>query len=206
MSDFFSKVVDALQLEDWRVVLFLGVAIAAVGWNLVNRARWDAAWAAAGNAKMGIPERRWTYDAQDLERFARTAQPVGLLRPYLRILWTSDLCFAVFVATVSAYIWWRIAVTPVGYAFVNWAALPLGAMAILYGIADVAEDLKLASMLKYPHTIDQAEAAATNMLTRVKIVTISLSLIGLAIFGLYQAAEKCAVWLLSRFKRQQVRA
>jgi hypothetical protein len=58
-------------------------------------------------------------------------------------------------------------------------------MSIAYGIADVAEDLKLASILGHPDKIDPAEAAAANMLTRIKLTTISLSLTGLVLFVIY---------------------
>jgi hypothetical protein len=202
MPKFMSEVVDALQLDSWWVILlFVGLAVAVV-WNAVNRARWDIAWAAAGNAAIDIPERRWTYDAQDLEQFAEPASRTNLLPLYQRILRSSDLGFAFFVAAVSTYIWWRIADTRLGCPVVNWAALPLGAMAILYGIADIAEDLKLSSILEHPNAIDRAEAAATNMLTRIKLVTICLSLIGLVIFCLYWVAEKCAVRLLGRSRQR----
>ena len=202
-----SEVIELLQLDSWWAMLFVGLGI-AVAWNAVERARWDVAWAAAGNATIKIPERLWTYDAQDLEEFVRIAGRVSpnALPPYVSILRRSDLCFAVFVATASAYVWWRIAITPMGWSFINWAALPLGAMAILYGIADVAEDLKLSSILKHPHAIDQAEAAATNMLTRVKLVTICLSLIGLVMFVLYSLIEICVRWLIGRFTRQPAAA
>ena len=207
MPKFLSDVADVLQLGSWWVIFFVGLAVAVI-WNAINRARWDIAWAAAGNAAIDIPERLWTYDAQDLDDFVRAARRVseGTLSFYVSILRSSDLFFAFFVAAVSAYVWWRIADTRMDCAVVNWAALPLGAMAILYGIADIAEDLKLSSILKHPDTIDQAEAAATNMLTRIKLVTICLCLIGLAIFCLYWVTEKCALSLLGRLSRQRATA
>jgi hypothetical protein len=60
-------------------------------------------------------------------------------------------------------------------------------MAICYGVADVAEDLKLASILniRSGHLLrmDRAEVAAANALTRIKIVMLILSLIGGLIFA-----------------------
>ena len=66
----------------------------------------------------------------------------------------------------------------------------------VYGVADVAEDLKLKSILKDWHgvaaggtteqiRVDGGEAAAANALTRIKIVTISLSIRGGAVFLIF---------------------
>jgi hypothetical protein len=55
-------------------------------------------------------------------------------------------------------------------------------MGILYGVADVAEDLKLASILSAHGSIDAGETAAANFLTRIKFVTITLSGVGIAVF------------------------
>ena len=71
-------------------------------------------------------------------------------------------------------------------------------MAILYGIADVAEDLKLASILKHPQSIDRADAAAANMLTRIKITALIPSVIGVAIYLVISGAEMGAEKLLGR--------
>jgi hypothetical protein len=221
MSELLSKAMDVLHCvgaalsiglqpiwSDWRVAPFFVIAIALIGWNVINRARWDVAWTRAGNHDYKIPERRWTYDAQDLDEFVRKAggDDPPLLEFYRCILRGSDLAFAIAVAAMTAYIWGQIAIAPVECVWLNWAALPLGAMGVLYGIADVAEDLKLSAILEHPDAIDQAETAATNILTRVKLVTICLSLIGAVIFLLYSLAEICAVWLLSRFKRRQATA
>jgi hypothetical protein len=71
-------------------------------------------------------------------------------------------------------------------------------MAILYGIADVAEDLKLATILRHPQSIDRADAAATNMLTRIKITALILSVIGVLIFFAVAFLQMCAVRLGGR--------
>lgn len=188
MPEFLSKPIEVLQLDKWWVIVLGLLAIAALIWSVINRARWERDWTAAEKPPMDIPERRWTYDAQDLEDFAQAAG-AGMLRFYISILRGSDLGFAVATAAIAAYIWGRIAVTDVNCALVNWAALPLGAMAILYGIADVAEDLKLSLILKHPQAIDRAETAATNTLTRIKLVTIMLSLFGAIIFVICRIAQ-----------------
>jgi hypothetical protein len=109
-----------------------------------------------------------------------------------KILRGCDLAYAAALATVTAYVWFRIAL---GYAptepyswlssAVVWFAPYCAAMAIAYGVADIAEDLKLASIL-WPsggsEKIDRAEAAAANMLTVIKMLTLLLSIIGFILF------------------------
>ena len=55
-------------------------------------------------------------------------------------------------------------------------------MAILYGVADVAEDYKLVTILRTPDAIDAGAAAAANFLTRAKLVTLTASGVGIAIY------------------------
>ena len=168
----------------------------AFAWNIVNRVAWDKAWAASGNKNTLIPERRWAYDAQDLESFAALASSVQIgrqtaLRFYVKnILKGSDILFAIALAAITAVACYKIAVSPMPFPWLNWIALPFGAMAILYGIADIAEDLKLAAILAHPEKIDRADAAATNMLTRIKIVSLALSVVGLLIFLILAALER----------------
>jgi uncharacterized BrkB/YihY/UPF0761 family membrane protein len=68
------------------------------------------------------------------------------------------------------------------YPYLSRFAILAACMGILYGIADVAEDIKLASILKAPDSIDAGETAAANFLTRAKFVTITLSGVGIAVF------------------------
>jgi hypothetical protein len=186
-------------LDDWRISAFVTLVVVAIAFNTLNRIRWDVAWIASGNRNTLIPERRWSYDARDLEAFADAARRAGMLGFYVNtILRGSDICFAIALSAITAFIWYWIAVTPMPYWILNWAALPFGAMAILYGIADVAEDIKLATILDQPQSIDRADAAATNMLTRIKMVTLTLSIVGGLIFVVISVVQTCAVWLISR--------
>jgi hypothetical protein len=179
---------------DRRVLLFVVLVIAVFLWNGISRVQWQLRWNAAGNRSLPIPEKRWTYDARDVEEFAGAADRAGMLDSYRSaILHRSDLCFAIALAAITAFVWYQIAVTPTDFQILNWAALPLGAMAILYGVADVAEDLKLAAILSHPQSIDAAEVAATNMLTRIKMVTLTLSVVGGVIFGIIWSLETWAV-------------
>jgi hypothetical protein len=180
---------------DWLVQILAALALLAIAWNVINRAAWDAEWKNSGYRNIRIPEQRWSYSAYDLEDFAKAAGQVSVDRVtaldfYVsRILHGSDICFAAALAAISAYVWYRVAVTPMPYEALNWVALPLGAMAILYGVADIAEDLKLAAILKHPKKVDRADAAATNMLTRIKLVAICLSLVGAAIYAIVAGIE-----------------
>jgi hypothetical protein len=71
-------------------------------------------------------------------------------------------------------------------------ALWIGAsMGFLYTVADVSENLKLAAIFKpmlvsREHKlidVDPAEAAAANLLTRVKVVTLTCSGVGLLVYA-----------------------
>ena len=189
---------------DWRVAAFIAAALVAIIWGAVGRVRWDLACNASGDPALGIPEKSWSYDAHDLQTFANAAQHVRIGRQsaldfYVdNILKRSDICFAIALAALTAFVCYVIAVAPLRCVLLNWAAVPFGAMAILYGIADVAEDLKLASILKHPQSIDRADAAAANMLTRIKITALILSVIGVAIYLVILGAEMGAERLLTR--------
>jgi hypothetical protein len=58
------------------------------------------------------------------------------------------------------------------------------AMAIGYGIADVAEDLWLSKLLSRTSTVTKTEAEVACRLTQLKLLTICLSLTGGLIFML----------------------
>jgi hypothetical protein len=57
-------------------------------------------------------------------------------------------------------------------------------MAILYGVSDVAEDLWLARLFLRRGNVAKYEGVIACALTDTKIVTISLSVIGVALFEL----------------------
>ncbi|MEP7098673.1 MAG: hypothetical protein ABI748_13515, partial [Dokdonella sp.] len=136
-----------------------------------------------------VPERLWTYDEEYLERFARVAGECivrgegSVLRFYVSaILRRWDCVFAILLAIVVTMIDFGIAKSIVSN-YPSWACVAMlaGCMGVLYGVADAAEDFKLASILRKPETIDAGEAAAANFLTRAKFVTITASGFGIAI-------------------------
>jgi hypothetical protein len=177
-----------------QISAFVGFVLAAFAWQIMTRSIWNTVWERAGNKDILIPERCWNYDAYDLQQFAARARNVRIgeetaLQFYIaHILKRSEILFAITLASITAYLCYIIAVSPMPYQVLSWIAVPCGAMALVYGAADVAEDLKLASILGHPE-IDRAEATAANMLTRIKQVSLTLSVVGLAVFELVVSIE-----------------
>ncbi len=189
-------------IQDPATWALTGLALLAFGWTAYNRSQWNVSWPA--DSRLRIPEKDPSYDAASLESFVQAAASVRVQeQPALdfyvkRILRGSDLAFAVTLATLATYIWYLLAVSSTVPPLLGWIALPAGTMSIVYGLADVAEDIKLASILDHPSTIDRAEAAAANMLTRIKLVAIFLSLVGGALFGIYWIGERILTQFLKR--------
>jgi hypothetical protein len=149
---------------------------------------------------LAIPERLWTYDNFYLEKFARAAHAATLprggtaLESYTGATMKADIVFAAAFGLFLTLFEFDIATFLLKqYPTVSGAVLFFACMGAVYGVADVAEDLKLISILKdwcsapadgaadHIH-IDGGEAAAANALTRIKIVTIILSTLGCAVF------------------------
>ena len=145
--------------------------------------------------RLVAPERLWTYDETYLERFAQAAlharMPRGspALHYYVRaVLRGLDLWFAAglgaFVILVDVALADALSTEYPFWARAAWIGACMG---LVYLAADVAEDLKLASVLDRAATggedavaaIDAGEAAAANMLTRVKLVAITLAAIAI---------------------------
>lgn len=192
------------MLIDWLAsdeVLFglLGLAAVAFIWNGAQRIAWERQWHAQYPR---IPESMVFYGAKELKAFASFARKVtvkhqaGLSFYADKILRGCDLAYAAALATLTAYVWFRIALqhapdAPQSWwsSAIVWFAPYCAAMAIAYGVADITEDFKLASILlprganaDTEHEIDRAEAAAANMLTIIKMLTLALSVIGLILF------------------------
>jgi hypothetical protein len=159
--------------------------------------------------RLVAPERLWSYDETYLERFAqltlhaRVREEPSALHLYVRtVLHRFDLVFAIglgtFVYLANLAIADALVATHPLWARAAWIAACMG---LLYGVADVAEDLKLASILaravipdsELAGVIDPAEAAAANVLTRVKLVTIVLSALGALVFAALSIAAAIAI-------------
>jgi hypothetical protein len=205
----------ASPLGPWLVVVFVATAatffrtawdrvaidraVAADGaepLDLLDLSRGDAARAMEHKASVP-PERLWTYDEEYLERFVRVADQARIgqrtaLDLYLKSTLPWDMAFAFFLALFVALFWFSVASAYWAPLWLARLALLYGCMGIVYGVADVAEDLKLASTLRY-RTIDPAEAAAANVLTRIKLVTIVFSIVGALVFATLSAVTR--LWL-----------
>jgi hypothetical protein len=172
--------------------LLAGLICCAFFWGMWNRIKWDRAWYTPHTSGPPIPERCWTFDVQSLEKFVEHARHIQIgqsasLTFYVQsILKRSDIVFALALSVATVWISVAVIVSAAVWEWLQWAAFPAGAMAILYGVADIAEDLKLAAILgdssSHLKVFDRADVAAANMLTRIKIVALTLSVVGLAIF------------------------
>jgi hypothetical protein len=163
--------IDFLVLHGCAAV-FVGIVIVLMGWNAFNRARWDAGW----NGGIDIPERRRKgYNEEDLKQFREEAASRRMLVSYVGILRGSDIWFAIALSAVTVWLWHVFAADR---DWLKWIAVPCALFALAYGIADVMEDRKLSALLSRSGTIDSAEAAAASRLTRIKIGTLTASLIG----------------------------
>jgi hypothetical protein len=165
--------------------------------------------AAQRQRRLVVPERLWTYDEAYLARFAQAASQAGVgkglsaLDLYVRqVLRRFDMLFAValaaFAVLVDIAIAQLLAAPHPLWSRVAWIAACMG---LNYGAADVAEDCKLAKMLAQVvragddliSAVDAGEAAAANVLTRVKLVAIVLSGVGVALFLVLSVVEAIVI-------------
>jgi hypothetical protein len=172
----------------WLVTVAVGAVAAAV--FLMNVAHRDT----LGDA-LTAPERLWSYDAGILDKFIADARVIdtrfgdNALAHYVRptLLW-NDLAFAVALAVFIALAALGVAPLLPWQPWVARVMLFMALMGVLYGIADVAEDWKLATILDKGPSVDPVDAATANLLTRIKIATNILSGIGVVMFLLLQVA------------------
>jgi hypothetical protein len=162
-----------------------------------------------------IPEELWTYDNFYLQKFAEAAEKATVsggtaLSLYIGPTLRWDIVFAISLALFAALSEFALATLLLQHRheFMGCAFLFFACMGLVYGAADVAEDLKLAYILKdwrreeaavkthpkaSPHDdsgdskheevhIDGGEAAAANALTRIKFATICLSALGVVVY------------------------
>ena len=160
---------------------------------------------------LAIPERLWTYDNFYLEEFARGARQTRLpdgrrvIDVYIGKTMSSDIVFAAAMGLFIALFEFDVATVLLPRCpALSGAVMFFAGMGAVYGAADIAEDLKLISILKDWRTaasgdpegnlrIDGGEAAAANALTRIKFVTISLSILGGAVFVIFFLIA-AAIW------------
>jgi hypothetical protein len=120
------------------------------------------------------PEKLWTYDETYLEEFSQRAgaslAPNYINATLLRRDMLAAIGLALFAATVDA----QIAVAWSDNVWLSRIASFACGMALVYGASDLAENRKLATVLR-SKPINRAQTAAANVLTRVKMMSIFLS-------------------------------
>lgn len=186
------------------------------------------AWSPDSSLALAVPERRWTYDQDYMIKFIEAAQTqrvpgatrirfggeqgdVSALDYYRRSILGLDIWFAIAFALFIVCAALLAAEWFAGWLWLARAWVIVACMGILYGVADVAEDIKLRRILDHAERLarlkkgdhetsprdtveaDAAQVDAANTLTRVKLVTVSLSLIGLVAFVIFRAVESLTV-------------
>lgn len=155
--------------------------------NVPNR---QAINAVAAEQGLLTPERMWpSYDANYLNAFIakvrsrQTADGKNSLERYTHptLLWI-DVGFAVFCGAFAALFWLTFLEVLPDYRFVKSALLFLIAMSVMYGVIDVGEDLWLARLFSRDAQVSKFDGFIACALTETKIVTISLSVVGGALF------------------------
>ena len=132
-----------------------------------------------------IPERRWSYGAADLASFKTIA--AGIVLPDKRnllqiyhgpVLLPNDLVFAVSMAAFVALLGRGLALTWPAFDVVFAASAVLG---VLYGAADVAENMALAIVFGSRH-VPSGAAGLAPWMTRAKIACLAASVTGGLLF------------------------
>ena len=116
-------------------------------------------------------------------RSRQTADGKNSLELYTHptLLWI-DVGFAVFCGAFAALFWLTFLEVLPDYRFVKSTLLFLIAMSVMYGVIDVAEDLWLARLFSRDAQVSKFDGFVACALTETKIVTISLSVAGGALF------------------------
>jgi hypothetical protein len=121
---------------------------------------------------------------------------VSLVLPtlYAQSAWSPPDCEAVFAPSAGFLRDWGVFATLDRWGI---GAFFSECMGVLYGFADVAEDIKLRAILDDRRAIvDPAEAAAANALTRVKFAAIALSVVGALMFAVLTVVDRLLSMLL----------
>jgi hypothetical protein len=134
------------------------------------------------------PERVWCYGPRYLTAFrdrasgAKTSFGDAALQRYIRpVLMWNDIAFAILTGLFAALADIGIS-SVVQYATVQLVFLILAVSGLAYGVVDVMEDVMLIRILRTSSAISADQAAGAQALTRLKMVTLTVSLSGLILF------------------------
>jgi hypothetical protein len=160
-----------------------------------------------------IPERLWTYDSALMTQFIESITPrgsdgardCGWLAFYAGPILSCDIAFAAsFAAAISLTGVFLMSDVTMPIWLVRLAPI-CSAMGLVYGAADIAEDLKLRRIFRDAQRhldalasvdatdrrlCDAASVDAANVLTRVKVVSLTLSVIGLVVWTILMGAAQ----------------
>jgi hypothetical protein len=137
-----------------------------------------------------IPERVYpVYGAAYLNEFilAAAARPTvfgkSALDVYIHptLLWI-DVGFAFFCAGFSAFFWWGLLSLFYGHHRLELVLQFFLVMSVLYGVADVAEDLWLAKLLTNKRRVTSLEGWIACLLTQTKLLSSVLSILAALLF------------------------
>jgi hypothetical protein len=200
VSDVVAFVLAPKGVGFWIVTALTGMVAAALfvlndAWN---RSPIDAALSrasASAGTKLEIPERRRRgYTAKDLEDFMTAASKAEIgpgrsaLVHYIAptLLWM-DVAFAVAWAVFSAMLILGVAPHLPYQPASTYSAVFRAIMALLYGVADVIEDWKLANLFDRGVPVDPDDAESASFFTKSKLVTITASIVAVIAFYLVRA-------------------
>jgi hypothetical protein len=135
------------------------------------------------------PERVWCYGSRYLTAFrdraagAKTSFGDTALQRYIRpVLMWNDIAFAILTGLFAGLLDIGIS-SVVQHTTVQLLFTLLAISGFAYGVVDVMEDVVLIRILKAPATIISAhQAAGAQALTRLKMLTLAISLSGLVLF------------------------
>jgi hypothetical protein len=174
----------------WAGVCF-SLAIAAYFLWRNSRALLSIRRAVKGiNPSTDLPELRFQgYDEEFLTEFiataksATTAAGAQALDFYISptLIW-NDVCFAIAAAAFLALFGLNIAHQIPHWRYSFYLSAFCTAMSLVYGAADVAEDIVLVRLFKAPAPVDKRSVRLASRLTQAKFLTFCLAAIGLLIF------------------------
>jgi hypothetical protein len=193
--DFIATLLAPKGMLFWLATLVAGVV--ASGVFLANTAHRNPVNAALASKGLAVPEAVWSYDKVYLDAVIKAMSPKpteggkSLLERYVRptLIW-NDVVFAVALALFTALVAVGIAPYLRWKPWSGYLMLFFAAMGLLYGIADLAEDWKLKTILDPAAPVNADDANVAKWLTRAKLVSITLSGIGAATFELLQLVAK----------------
>lgn len=167
-------------------------AAACFAANQKYRAAVDEALAAGEKSPVQVPERIFSYDAAYIDSFkskagtVRTASGRRALAVYVRpiLIWL-DVGFAISLSLAAALFWKVSPHFAANLPYIQSVAWFCLVMSVAYGVTDVAEDLWLARLLDKTSVTREWEGTIACTLTRLKMGTITLSLVGVLAFAIF---------------------